>query len=312
MKKRNNKNNNPNNKTTWMVMIIIIIFLSFMAFLFVGILSLFMEEEVATGNAAEIAVTGPIVGDNGGNLFGDEIAVSKDIVKLIEKADKDPGVKAILISVNSPGGSAVASAEIAAAIEDANKTTVALIREVGASGGYWVASAADHIVAHELSITGSIGVIASYLEFSGLMDHYNVTYERLVAGERKDMGIPFRKLEEDERDILQVKLDKMHEVFIREVSENRNLDQSIVEEFADGSFYLGSEALELGLVDELGGKDEAKAYLEQVLNTTIAFSELKKPQTFFEKLADVYYQHSFFVGKGIGSMLFKDSFEVRV
>ena len=107
------------------------------------------------------------------------------------------------MEINSPGGSAVASDEIATAVKNAKKPVISLIREVGASGGYWVASASDYIIANRMSITGSIGVISSYLEFSGLMEKYGVGYERLVAGENKDLLTPYKKLEADQKALVQ-------------------------------------------------------------------------------------------------------------
>ena len=134
------------------------------------------------GNVALIPIEGMIT-VNGAAGFGASGASSSDVVKFIEKADENTQVQVILLEINSPGGSAVASDEIAAAVKNTEKPVVALIREAGASGGYWIASAADYVIANRMSITGSIGVISSYLEFSGLMEQYGVGYERLVAGD---------------------------------------------------------------------------------------------------------------------------------
>ncbi len=308
------KTNNYTKKIFWVLLIFILLLFGFMAISFCGLLSLFFipEEELSDGNVAEIEITGPIMGESAGGMFASSEAVSKDIVELIEKANEDEDIEAILFTINSPGGGAVASAEIAEAIENSDKTTVALVREVGASGGYWIASSTDYIIAHELSITGSIGVIGSYLEFAGLLERYNISYQQLIAGDKKDLGIPFRELEEDEKEWLQDKLDKIHEVFIREVANNRGMSYNQVEILADGSFYLGSEALEVGLIDQLGGRDEVELYLEEKINATVEFKEYTQPKSFFESLAEIMYQRSFFVGKGIGSMLFEESFEVKV
>ena len=161
------------------------------------------------GNVALIPIEGVITGSGGGS-FGASTLSSKDIVSFIEAASESNQVQVIVLEINSPGGSAVASDEIASAVKKSEKPVVAYIREVGASGGYWIASASDHIIANKMSITGSIGVISSYLEFSGLMEEYGIGYERLVAGSKKDIGTPFRKLQLDEKDLLQSKLDKIH------------------------------------------------------------------------------------------------------
>ena len=150
------------------------------------------------GNVALIPIEGIITG-SGGSYLGSSTISSKSIVEFIEEADKSDNIDAIVLEINSPGGSAVASDEIAEAVKNAKKPVVSFIREVGASGGYWVASASDYIIANRMSITGSIGVISSYLEFSGLMEKYGVGYERLVAGENKDLLSPYTKLEKTKK-----------------------------------------------------------------------------------------------------------------
>ena len=125
---------------------------------------------------------------------------------MIDSAKKDVRIKGVIFKINSPGGSVVGSKEIGNAIKKLGKPSVAVIREVGASGAYWVASSADVIIADELSITGSIGVISSYLQFSKIMEEYGITYERLVGGEHKDMGVPYKQLSKEEQIIMQKKI----------------------------------------------------------------------------------------------------------
>lgn len=180
---------------------------------------------------------------------------SSSIIKKIEKAKLDTNVKGIILEINSPGGTVVASKEVVDAVKSSNKPVVAWIREIGTSGAYWIASASDKIVADSLSITGSIGVTASYLEFSELLGKYGIEYESLKTGEFKDIASPFRNLTAKEKDILLKKLQKIHEVFVDDVAKNRNLDKKTVSELANGIYYLGEEAKELGLVDYLGNKE---------------------------------------------------------
>ena len=208
------------------------------------------------------------------------------------------------MEINSPGGSAVASEEIANAVKKTNKTTVAWIREAGASGAYWVASSADHIVANRVSITGSIGVIASYLEFPGLLESYNVTYRRLVSGKYKDIGSPYREMTPEETAIFQQSLDEIRDYFVSEVAKNRKMSKKDVDKIANGLFYLGAQAKELGLVDELGSKDEVVSYIEQKEDIKADIVEYKKEKTLLDILSDVMSKQSFFAGKGIGSALF--------
>jgi protease-4 len=171
-------------KNPWGLIIGLLLIFFLMGFVFIGIISaLIGGVDEQSGNVAVIPVKGTIMTEGSNDLFSSaSIASSTQIVADIEDASNDPEIKAIIFEIDSPGGAPVASDEIVQAIKNSNKTTVAWIRETGASGAYWIASATDYIVANKLSITGSIGVLESYLEFSGLMDHYNVTYERMNGG----------------------------------------------------------------------------------------------------------------------------------
>ena len=218
------------------------------------------------GTIALIKLDAPVV-VSGDNLLGRTLK-SEDVVKLVKEVGRARGIVGLLIEINSPGGSAVATAEIAEAISRINKSKVALIREIGASGAYWIASAADVVVAHPMSITGSIGVRGSYLEFAGLLREWNISYQQLVAGRLKEAGVPWKELTDEERALLQSALDKVYEEFVAAIAANRNLSLEQVRQLADGRFFLGSEAKELGLVDELGGRERAMEILKQLTNQT--------------------------------------------
>ena len=295
MAEKDQKKANP-----WYVVLKVLVGLVLLSLILSFAISLFMDSGNA-GNVAMIKVEGPIMVSSDSPFS--EQASSSDIIGFIEDADNNPAIKAIIIDVNSPGGSAVASDEIASAIKKANKTTVSVIREVGASGGYWVASAADHVIANRMSVTGSIGVLGSYLEFSGFLDRYNVTYQRLVSGKYKDIGTPLKELTGEERSLIQDVLDEIHEDFILAVSENRNLNPEDVRKIADGMLFTGKRAKDLGLVDELGGIEEAKLYLNRTLNITPLIREYEKEPTFMELLFQAISEQSFSVGQGIGAML---------
>ena len=186
----------PEHSFRWGYAIFVLLLLSVLGFVAVGISSLFMgvDVESLSGNVALIPIDGIIVGAKDSEYIFETITSSPETVEFIEKANKNPNIKAIILEINSPGGSAVASEEIANAVKKTNKTTVAWVREIGTSGAYWVASSSDYIVANRVSITGSIGVIASYLEFAGLIERYNITYQRLVSGKYKDIGSPFKEM----------------------------------------------------------------------------------------------------------------------
>ena len=155
---------------------------------------------------AIIPIEGPIMSSISASPFGGNVVDSETIVDLIKEASEAKNVKAIILEINSPGGTVVASKEIARAVSELEVPVVSVIREVGASGAYWIATASDYIIADEMSITGSIGVNGGYLEFSGLMDEYGVGYEEMTAGKYKDMGNKYEKLSSKERKIMQKKL----------------------------------------------------------------------------------------------------------
>ena len=240
-------------------------------------------------NTAIIPVTGLITTAPSDGLFSEPVASSGEIVEQIERA-REEGMLAIILEIDTPGGSAVASDEIAQAVKAAREdgvVTVAWIREMGASGGYWVASSSEHIVANRMSVTGSIGVFGSYLEFSEFIDDWNVTYRRLVAGERKDVGDPFTELTPSQRAFLQGKLDAIHRFFIEEIAGNRNMTYDDVAALADGRFFLGVEAKEAGLIDELGGKEEAIAYIENATGIAVVTTEYEEDESLLDILAGI-------------------------
>ena len=279
---------------------------AFFLFLFMILpLSLLFFNGAKIGNVALIPIEGPLT-VNGGSVFGQQSVSSETIVKFIEEAEENSAVKVIVLEINSPGGSAVASDEIAIAIKETEKPVIALIREVGASGGYWIASATDHIIANRMAITGSIGVISSYIEFSELMNRYGIGYERLVAGELKDVGTPFRKLKSNEKAIFQSKIDTIHDYFIQEIANNRKMESKEVKKLATGEFFLGVEALDLGLVDQLGGKKELETYIKGTHQLEeVNYVSYERQIGLFDALAGVISDFSFKIGEGIGTIFVK-------
>ncbi len=287
--------------TIWIIIASILILIFILLPLSINLLA--KENKVAL-----IPIIGTITVD-GSSFLGQTTVSSSDIVNFIKEAEENPQVQAIILEVNSPGGSAVASDEIATAVKKAEKPVVAVIREAGASGGYWIVSATDQIIANKMSITGSIGVVSSYLEFSGLMEKYGVGYEQLMAGKYKDLGTPLRKLSAEEEMIIQKKLDTIHTFFIKEIAANRNLPEERVRELATGEYYLGVEALNLGLVDQLGDQSTAEEYLKQTLGLEdVDYITYQKNPGFLEMLSGVFHDFSFHLGQGIGSLfLIQDS-----
>jgi protease-4 len=277
----------------------IVIVLSLILIL-VGIGILIFKTQTGEGDFTKPAIA--VIPISGAISLEGDGASAQEIVKIIKKADKDPTVKAIILDINSPGGTVVASEEIAAAVKGAKKPVVAWIREIGASGAYWIASASDTIVADPASITGSIGVSGSYLQFSGLMDKYGVTYERLVTGTFKDTGSEYKELTDEERAYLMSKLNAINSVFIDAVSANRNLDRTYVATLATGEIFLGSEAADKGLVDVLGGKNEAQLVAQQLagISSSRLVTMQEQKGTLLDLISSSSQAMAYWIGRGIG------------
>ncbi len=235
------------------------------------------------GNVALIKIIGDIGSEE--SILASGVS-SSEIVEELEKAAEDPSIKAIVLEINSPGGSVVAVNEISRKLAEINKPKVAWIREMGTSGAYWIATFCDKIIADEFSMTGSIGVTASYLEFSGFLQRYNISYVRLVSGEKKDMGSPFKKPTEEELEIFKEMIKEVYDRFVEIVAKNRGLNESFVRNISDGSIFSGRKALELKLVDELGGEKEVKEAVKELTGLKeVKFKEFGKKINILELLS---------------------------
>lgn len=287
-------------KTAWIIAGIIIAWL----FLF-SLASIFDNDSTEISSKNKIAIV-PIQGEisiagSSGFVIPSDGASSTSIVKNLEQAEKDNSVKAIILEINSPGGTVVASEEIANKVKSIDKPVIAWIREIGTSGAYWIASSSDRIIADPLSITGSIGVIGSYLEFSKLLEKYGIRYESLATGRYKDLASPFKELTQEERILLQDKLNIIHNAFVDEIATNRNLPREQAASLATGIFYIGKEAKQLGLVDELGDKQLAIDRAKQLAGIEEAeIIRYEQKRSLFDLLGDVSSKFSYYLGRGIG------------
>jgi protease-4 len=212
-----------------------------------------------SGKIVVIPLNGSVVGASQQGLLTSAGITPGLVRNYLEKAEADGFVKAVVLRIESPGGSAAASQEIANEIrrfrEETGKPVVVSMGDVAASGGYYISVYADRIVANPATLTGSIGVISQLIYIEGLLEKLGLEMETIKAGEHKDMGI--RPLTDEEREILQAITDDLYEQFIDTVAEGRNLPLETVRELATGQPYTGNQALELGLVDELGGRERA-------------------------------------------------------
>ena len=251
--------------------------------------------ETEYGNVALIKIYGEISFEE--SPF-EKTANADKIIDNLKEAKENPVIKALLIEINSPGGTVVATRNIANYLKSINKTKVCLLKDVATSGAYWIASACDVIVSDEYTITGSIGVTASYLEFSKFFEKYGINYVRIVSGEEKDMGTPFREPTEKEIKNLQDIINEMHKDFIKDVAENRNLSIQKVSEIADGSIFTGKKALELGLIDVLGDKEKAIQIIKQRTNLTqVKLVEHEEKISFVDLLSQFLSKNVFSLSK---------------
>jgi protease-4 len=185
----------------------------------------------------------------------------------LTKAERDARVRALVVRINSPGGTVTASdviyRELRLYRERSGIPVVAVLMDVAASGGYYVALAADTIVAHPTTVTGSIGTIMVSVNAEGLLQKIGVAPVTIKSGERKDMGSPFRALSAEERAIFQSVIDHLHQQFVAKVVERRRLDAATAARLADGRIYTAEQALAHRLVDRIGYMPEALALARQ-------------------------------------------------
>ncbi|MCS7088816.1 MAG: signal peptide peptidase SppA [Thermoflexales bacterium] len=215
----------------------------------------------ASGPAvAVVSINGPIVSgsSNQFDFTGIPVAASRDVIRVLEEVAKDGDVRALVLFVDSPGGSVVGSDEIYHALK--TKVRVPIVVYMGntaASGGYYVSMAGQHIIAHPNTLTGSIGVISEFTNIEGLYEKLGLKSVVLKSGEFKDFGNPTSPFTEEDRKLWQAVLDEIYEQFVRIVAEGRRLSVERVKTLADGRPYTGKQALEAGLVDQLGYFEDA-------------------------------------------------------
>jgi protease-4 len=222
------------------------------------------EDQLSGSGSAKVLVmelSGLISSADGGGLIEQPNLVAR-VKEELTLAAEDRKVSAIVLRVNSPGGTVTASDmihhELRAFRAKRKIPVVASIMDVGASGGYYIAVAADKIVAHPSSVTGSIGVIMMTVNARGLLEKVGVEATAVTSGPKKDMGSPFRPMTEEERAIFQSVINFFYERFLTVVREGRpNLKADEVRKLADGRIYSGEQAKAAGLVDEIGYLDDA-------------------------------------------------------
>jgi protease IV len=234
-----------------------------------------IEKADTDDKVAIIDVQGVLSNDQEESIFGSKESQVVALVEKLKRAEADPDVKAVVLRIDSPGGDVTTSDilhhELVRFKERKKVPVVAAFMGVAASGGYYLASGADSIVAHPTSITGSIGVISMHVSLAGLLDKIGVKVEALKSGPRKDVGSPFRALEEADRKLLQALIDQFYARFVGVVAEGRKgrLTEAEVQALADGRVYTAQQALAAKLVDRVG-------YLEDAVGEALIRAHIKE------------------------------------
>jgi len=233
---------------------------------------------ITENKVAVISLNGPIQSESSRFLFGGSVISPQFVRNQLEKAKNDVAVKAIVLQIESPGGSVAACQEILNEIERVEKPIVVSFGTVAASGGYYISTKADKIVALPGTLTGSIGVISEMPNLKGLFQKLGIEMEVFIAGKHKDMYAGLRELTPEEKVIMQEMTDQLYDQFVQVVVEGRSLSEDKVRELATGQLYTGVQAKELGLVDELGG-------LNKAIDMAASLAGIQKPKVEYYKPA---------------------------
>ncbi len=222
---------------------------------------------------ALIDIDGPILNLRKPGIMSSGENPTAMAVGKITRALNDKSVRAVVLRINSPGGSVTASQIIYRHVVELRnaKPVVAMIMDVGASGGYYIACGANQIIAEPTCITGSIGVIMMTFNLETLLDKVGVSTDAITSGPKKDAGSPFRPLKSEERKIFQAMIDEFYEQFVKTVADARDeLTEDQVRKLADGRVYTGKQAHKLGLIDRTGSLSDAIDCAKQLADVKAA------------------------------------------
>ena len=259
--RRKGEKEKPGKKDNGLYIMAIFISIGFIFLMVFGLVALSSGTKNPFGKCVGVVeINGEITtADSSASLFSDGSAGSYEISRRIEKINEREDVAAVLFVINSPGGSVVGTNEIYRAVDGLDKPKVAYFREVAASGGYYIATPADYIISEPNALTGSIGVIMSTYELSGLLEKLGISEVVIKSGEMKDIGSPFRNMTEAERNLLGAAVGEIFEEFKNVVIQQRGsrLNLARFAEVTDGRVLTGRMALAVGLVDALGSREDA-------------------------------------------------------
>jgi protease-4 len=246
----------------------IILFTASAAALSLG--GLFQDDD---GEAALVKLSGTITPTSSG--FG-STGITPESVREVNQKVRNGEYDAVIYEINSGGGAVVASKDVKRSIKNMDIPTVCRFRDISASGAYLIAMGCDRIVADSATITGSVGVTSSYLEFSGTLDRLGIQYVNITAGEYKEVGSQYMNASEREKQVLKDMALDIQDEFIGIVQKNRNLTEEEVQEIETASIFLGEEARNLSMVDSLGGRAQAVDTAEQLTGKDLQLKEIQK------------------------------------
>jgi protease-4 len=255
------------------------------------------KPDLGFGSGKAIAVVhaeGAIVsGESGSPLFGGNLVGDRSLVEILDDLREDDDVAAVVLRVNSPGGSGLASDNIwrgLKRLQAAGKPLVVSMGDYAASGGYYIAAPADWIVAEPVTLTGSIGVFGGKLNLGGIYEKIGVTTHTYTRGQMSDLFSPIADFSDPERARFREFLQSFYDTFVSRVAEGRKMTPEAVHEVAQGRVWTGAQAKDRGLVDEIGGLDvaihKARALAEIGDEEDVRIERLPRRKTFFDQLAE--------------------------
>ena len=232
------------------------------------------EDNTSSCNTVLIKINGELVEykSDSKDTWTDE-TVSDDVLTYLDNAESDSTIKAVILEINSGGGSPIGGQKIANALKRMTKPTIALIESTGLSATYWASTGASRIYASNLSDVGDIGIINEVWDQVNKDKQDGYTYNVLTSAKYKALGDSHIPLTQNGKGMLMVDIMKAHNIFVDEVSINRHLNRNIVAKLADGSSMMGADALKMGLIDQVGDMFDVKNYLADKIGKSISECE---------------------------------------
>lgn len=239
-----------------------------------------LEERIIEGEGNDkiliLDISGVISEKKGSGVsLGNDTSMIEDMKEALQKARQDDAIRGLIIRISSPGGTITGTDVLYHELVEFKKEqgirVTACLMDIGASGGYYVATAADEIIAHPTTLTGSLSVIAMKFNIKGLLDLVGIQEETVKSGKLKDIWSPFRPSTEEEQKIMQNIINTFHVRFVDVIAEGRhNLTREEIEKLADGRIYTAHQARDLKLIDHIGYMDDAIERLKKSLGITMA------------------------------------------